>query len=146
MEKRRLSAIGTFFLKFILPAIWLGVCGQSLFGIYPDDEYIIPLALGIIGLVFTLPVMGTLKKVYLRGDELIISNYFKTITIPVSAIIEISESYFFSPKLIWIHLKGPTPFGWKIKFMPIIYGKDLFCLFTSHSLVKELRELAGLRD
>lgn len=99
----------------------------------------------ILGFLLILFYGATLKKVYLAEDKLIISNYLKKIEVPVSAIAEVSENYFFN-KMIWIHLKGPTPFGSTIKFMPIIYLKDFFCQFSSHSLVKELRNVAGLPD
>lgn len=146
MEKRRLSAVGTFFFKFGFPVIWVVMWGFAAFLIYPDVFFVPILVMGILGFLLLFACGAALKKVYLEGDKLIVSNYFKTIEIPVSEINQVKENYMVSPKLIWIHLKSPTPFGRKIKFMPIIYLKDFFCQFSSHSLVKELRELAGLRD
>ncbi|MFK8031000.1 MAG: hypothetical protein AB8G18_12265 [Gammaproteobacteria bacterium] len=58
-----------------------------------------------------------LKKVQLKCNELIVSNFRTEIRIPLSEIDKATGSKLVSPELVWIHLKNPTPFGSKIQFM-----------------------------
>ena len=136
MQKRRISAIGTFFFKFCIPTISLLftiLCAADdwMFGIIP-----------FIVLLLITSLTASLKRVWIEEDTLVISNYLKTIRVPIVAIACVSENFLINPKLICIVFKHHTPFGLKIKFTPIIYFKDIFSPFTSHSLVAELRALS----
>ncbi len=144
MEKRRLSLFGTFFFKFGLPALWISVLGSFALPMFRSDAamaFFFFLA-GFIVTIFIFWRIVSFKKVYIDGTHLIISNYIKTIRVQLSQIYSVSENFFFGPKLVWIFFKSPTVFGTKIKFTPIISLKDIFCQFTSHSVVEELRTLA----
>ena len=150
MQRKRLSADSrTFVLKFIFPAsciVVLGItCIRLLFQDNTKEQYV-DIVTGIIYCTIVLFVflrLGvTLKKVSIDGSELVISNYFKKIRVPLSQIHSVSTGSFFSPMLIWITFKPPTAFGSKIKFMPRI--ANFYCYLDSRSVVKELRELAGI--
>ena len=144
MEKRRLSFFGTFFFKFSFPAFWIILWVLFTLPMFRGDVQMnFPfLLVGFIGAIFTFWIGASLKKVYTDGTHLIISNYIKTIKVPLSQIYNVAENFLISPKLVWIFFKNPTVLGTKIKFMPIIPLKDIFCQFTSHSIVKELKTLA----
>jgi hypothetical protein len=60
------------------------------------------------------------KKVVLKGDFLYISNYLKSIEVPVSDIdtIEASDFWGWQPQTVTIKLKSRTIFGNKIVFVP----------------------------
>ena len=135
MQKRRISAIGTFFFKFCFPTIFL------LLTICAADDWVFAIIPFIVLLLIT-SLTASLKRVWIEEDTLVISNYLKTIRVPIDAIAYVSENFFISPKLICIVFKHHTPFGLKIKFTPIIYFKDIFSPFISHSLVSELRALS----
>lgn len=107
-----------------------------------NDERLTFLIPFIIITVIVVLIGAPLKKITIDGSELVISNYYKKIRVPLSQIHCVSENFLISPKLIWITLKTPTTFGSKIKFIPVISLRDSFCAFHSHSIVKELIELS----
>jgi len=146
MHKKRLSMFGTFFFKVMFPAIWIGGFGHgTLLGWQSDaEEKYVFLVAWIIGSTIILLATASLKCVKIEDADLVISNYIKTIRVPLSQIHSVSENYFVSPKLVWITFKAPTVFGDKIKFSPVISLRDWFCAFHSHSIVKELRELSEI--
>ena len=71
--------------------------------------------IGIALVLFT----GRLKRVWIEGGQLYISNLFKTVTVSKSNIEEVKETILSHPKFIKIKFKEKTPFGYKIKFIPL---------------------------
>ena len=144
MHRKRLSSFGSFFFKVIFPFMWICLFGCGTLCEWQSDakeKYQFLVAWLVVG-TFLLIVLASLKRVSIEDTDLVISNYIKTIRVPLSQIQSVSENFFFSPKLIWITFKTPTTFGRKIKFIPVISLRDFFCAFRSHSIVKELRELS----
>jgi len=82
-----------------------------------------------------------LKKVYIEDGELVISNYLKTIRVPLREMQEVKENRFISPRHAWIHLKNESPFGDKIMFMPPLR----FLLLFAHPMVEELQKMIMYR-
>lgn len=82
-----------------------------------------------------------LKKVYIEKDELVISNYFKTIRLPLKEMQDVKENRFISPRHAWIYLKNESSFGNKIMFMPPLR----FLLFFAHPTVEELQKMIMYR-
>jgi hypothetical protein len=70
----------------------------------------------IVALVVNLP----LKRVKFDGKVLLVSNYLKEISIPLSGIVDIQETRLsrISPRKIVLTLREPSEFGSRIKFVP----------------------------
>ena len=91
------------------------------------------------GSAFLLFKSARLKYVSVDDDYLYVSNFFREIVIPLSDIHDVTENVWINYHPVTIHLKHPSEFGDKIVFMP----KTRFSLFSSHPVVKELKQLAG---
>jgi hypothetical protein len=82
-----------------------------------------------------------LKEVSVDDNFLYVSNYLKEIPIPLSEVYDVTENVWVNTHPVTIHLKSPSEFGDKIVFMP---KTRAFAFFSSHPVVKELKELARL--
>jgi hypothetical protein len=77
-----------------------------------------------------------------------ISNYLKEISLPLSAIADVTENgliHIFHSDPITVRFRRNTEFGEKITFVPVTSKRSLdFDPFgwTSHLVVDELRQLA----
>ena len=80
-----------------------------------------------------------LKMVMLSGDSLIVSDYFKTIKVPLREIDDVCERKWVKGHPIAVTFKTDTEFGRKIFFLPAFS----FRLFGPHPMVDQLQ---GLRD
>ena len=138
--KRNISSSFTFFHKYIFPSVWTGGFGYATLRLIlsEDEECILFLMLWIIG-SFLWVFCIRLKKVVIDDKYLYISNYFKTIKVPLSEIESVVENVFISTHPIWICFKNKTGFGYKIMFMPNFHWRCMF--FCSHPVVKELCRL-----
>jgi len=132
----------TIIYKFVIPVFWLGVFGDGTISMFSHGhkEALIFLVGLIVGAFFLAITCFPLKRVRVNGDDLLISNYIKTVKVPVSAIEDVTESLFINIHPVWIHFRHKTEFGKKIMFMPV----QKFILFGSHPIVCELKELAKL--
>ena len=74
---------------------------------------------------------------------LYVSNYMKEITVPLTEIYDVTENIWINIHPVTIHLKSPSEFGDKIRFMP---KTRFFAWFSSHPIVNELKELAKLNN
>lgn len=147
--KRTLSSSATFFLKFIFSAIFIAAAGLLLFifffwPIITHERFIWPAAIFAIiwsGIAVSCCYLVTmpLKKVNVDDRTLYVSNYINEIAIPLSEIDRVEELYEFRFKPILIHLKSPTLFGQKIKFMP---HTEFKWWWKEHSVIGELKEMA----
>jgi hypothetical protein len=143
--RRRLSSYQTILFKFVLPGLWI-----PLFGMAPLSAFIrsdagplspppwIFLFVWIAGSAFLLWDARRLKFVSVDDDFLYASNYLREIAIPWAEIRDVTESVWINTHPVTIHLKSPSEFGDKIVFMP----KTRFSFFSSHPVVKELKQLA----
>ena len=68
--------------------------------------------------VWLLYMFVPLKSVYLTDDSLLVSNYMKTVEIPLSNIDYVSKPDWSNHQTISVHLRTPSVFGSKIIFMP----------------------------
>ena len=80
-----------------------------------------------------------MKKVEMNHKTLYISNYFKTIEVPLKEIESVSGSLFFSLEFVWITLSKRSKFGRRIIFAGEMRLNSCFSL---HPIVYELRDLA----
>ncbi len=76
----------------------------------------------ILGGTFAFWMLGGLKRVFLKGDSLLVSNYLKEVEIPLSDVEHVSGPENSSHRRIAIHLRSPSAFGNKIVFMPPLFG------------------------
>jgi hypothetical protein len=94
-----------------------------------------------VGEIFLWLMGGNLKRVFIDGDQIVISNYFKTCRIPISQINSVSENILFAPKIIYITFNVKTIFGQKIKFIPRGSPVDMLSYFGgTHSIVKYMEK------
>ncbi len=143
---KELSSPLTFFYKFVFPLLWFGGFG---FGgrkvIFSPESYdarwlqYVGLWLGIT--IFMYFTTGDVKKVYLDGKKLIVSNFFSTDQIDISQVSAVDGTTFLSPKLVWFTLKEPSSFGKKIAFLP---RHRMSSGLGKHPLVHDLQKEFGL--
>ncbi len=141
MENKKIISSGlTFFYKYILPLLLTGTMGflTVYFLLNAPEKCVFTLSFLLIGNGYFFIYQLPLKRIEIRDNDLIISNYLKSISVPVSEIEKITENASVNIHPVWIHLKHKTVFGKKIMFMP-----RSFHLFGSHPIVKELYELAN---
>jgi len=146
--RRNLSSIQTIIMKIFFPGLWTVIFSAAILSVFfgrvhgpeslPRWGYVL---FWIGGLVFVWWGSVRLKVVSVDNDFLYVSNYLKEIAIPLSDIYDVTENVWLNTHPVTIHLKSPSEFGDKILFMP----KTRFSMFSSHPVVKELKQLAGLK-
>jgi len=149
--RKLISSQSTFFYKIIFTTMWIGMfsLGTLLmwFGVSNGNGELDPeineskwicLVVTIIGTIIIYWYCMRLKKVEVDEEGFHVSNYLKTITIPVHDLEDVSGSIFIVPELIWLKFKQTTEFGYKIVFIPPL---RLFGGFNEHPLVSQLKTL-----
>jgi len=144
--KRRLSSLQTFLMKFIFPVFWISIWGTGTLMMFltgVDDPKAPPKWLFLILWIVITPFLYwtcmRLKEVSVDDNFLYVSNYLKEIAIPLSEIQDVTENVWVNLHPVTIHLRSSSEFGDKIVFMPTA---RVFAFFSSHPVVKELKELA----
>ncbi|MBI5057636.1 MAG: hypothetical protein HZB61_13560 [Nitrospirae bacterium] len=148
---RVISSGGTFLIKFIIPTLLIGA---SLFFL----AIIIPVYLKskIMGMVLIIPLLiiyllkpfklAAIKRVAIDDKSIFISNYIKTISIPITEIDNVKQVYIYmhwrqDNRYIVLRLLSDTAMGREIIFKPLlqefIFNEDV------HPLIAEL---ISLRD
>ena len=147
---RTISSALTLFFKWIVP-LWIAVFGAATLmawgGLFDGSEAqavgyvrVIFLAVWLLGLFSILWICVPLKRVRIDAGKLYISNYFTEITVPFTAVREITENRWVNINPVTIHLASHTVFGDRIRFMPT---SRAFVMFSSHPIVTELRQQAA---
>lgn len=147
---RKLSSSVTLVYKFLFPVFWIGMFSFGTFTLYFDPQAWSSrghmqsnpapffLIATVLGTLFLYWACMRLKVVKLEGSDLIISNYLRTVRVPLRDVESVSASLFMNPELIWITFRQPTDFGSKIVFMPpprFHFG------LTRHPMAAELQAL-----
>jgi len=144
-----LSSKSTFFYKFVFPAFWIGmVVFVTLLtflvpgsfegdGAVRDVRWMV-LGAAVVGTGLIYWACMRVKRVFLDENEFVISNYRRTIRVPLRDVERVSSSALLNPELIWLHLRRPTEFGNRIVFMP---KQRFFRGFTRHPLAQRLSDL-----
>ena len=135
--KREISSTLTFIPKFIAPSVW-SIALVIL--IVADGITVLHFIVWGIG-AFCIFFFGVpIKKVFIYGSHLIISNFDKEIRVSLSDIEHVGNNHFFI-HTVGVRFNKQTEFGKDIMFMP----KTLmtFFPFVSHPIVKELKELSA---
>jgi len=155
---RTLSVRSTFLLKFLLPPIWIAGLGYAILQLWLRPEEVLldgEAGSGILQWLLTglfvasLAVLWAfvlpLKRVRLESDGLSISNYFREITVPFSAIESVRQNWLPTYRLITLGFRNRTPFGRRVIFMPAGRSRMAFWrkdYWDEDELVPELRKLA----
>jgi hypothetical protein len=149
---KAISSRATGFYK-IFPFVWSLGFGQGVIGLFfgayrdsggnnpPDLMKWLFLGIWVAVSIVAYCLFASLKVVRVGDDTLRISNFFSEESIPTSEIGNITENCWINIHPVTIHLKRPTKFGNKIRFMP----KMRFFNIGSHPVVGELRAVAGFR-
>jgi hypothetical protein len=130
----------TFFYKFILTTVWPAGFGLAsvVMLLNGKPETMKFAVVWAIGTAFLLPC-ARLKRVEVDGAILVISNYLRDITVPVSEIADVRQNRLINIRPVTVAFRNETPFGRAITFMPL----TSFRLFSEDDIVKRLRSLAG---
>jgi hypothetical protein len=113
--QQQLSSRSTFFWKFIFPLVWGGGFGLGTLMMFispmegtpgkpppPDEIKYVFLTVWVGAVLFLLLLIAPLKRVRLNDGNLIVSNFFKDTTIPLSSITRVRENR-------WTHIGGKHP-------------------------------------
>jgi hypothetical protein len=120
----KLSSHLTFFYKFVFTTVW-----PALFGVAALLAFMQPAARAkgthlslllfcVVGALFLWWFCAGLKRVDLDGKSLVVSNYRRSIRVPVSAISEVRQNRLLNLRPITITFKRDTEFGRQVVFMP----------------------------
>ena len=140
---RFISSRMTVVFKFVLPLLWatgFTISVISMFASDPSREWQPPgffLVSAPLLYWFCLP----LKCVAIDGNDLLISNYFRTIRVPLLNIRKVSECRLINPRAVWVHFHDATEFGSKIVFLSTF---EILAIAHCHPIVDELRSYTPL--
>ena len=148
---KTISSRATLYFK-LLPVLWSSGFGLGTILLWVGDfrgknnelppegmKYIFTVAWAV-GTTASWGLCAGLKRVRIDGTRLYVSNYLEEISIPFSDVVKVTEDRWVNIHPVTIHLKNATEFGDRIKFMP----KSRFFGWTSHPVVHELKNLAGI--
>lgn len=148
-EMEDLSSRLTFFFKVVFPTFWIGAFALATLFMFVSPESFQGdsdvrelrqgfLFLTVAGSTFFYLTCLRAKRVLLDGDDFVVSNYRRSIRIPVRSVERASASILLTPELMWLHLRESSDFGDRIMFIP---GQRLLGGYTRHPLAKRLNRL-----
>jgi hypothetical protein len=149
---RNISSVQTFWMKFLLPSIWILGFGSGTVSLWlgimhgrnnappPEDMKWVFLMIWIAGTLGFLWMAASLKRVRVDSQCLYVSNYLRETSTPFSNIKDVTENRWVNYHPVTIHFRDAIEFGDKIRFMP---KQRYFGFWRSHPIVGELKELAG---
>lgn len=148
---RTLSSEWTFFYKFVFPVLWMGFIAYIILAMFAatgspgfsgNFQFVILSAMTVLASGWWYWISIRLKKVTLKDDLLLISDFRKQVEIPLRDVERVSGSILMNPELVWLHLARPTEFGEKIVFMAKF---RFFSGLTRNPVVEELDRLIRLQ-
>lgn len=149
MQRIRLSSSITFFYKFISPFLSLiGFVIMLRFVYGPVLRQFPPFAILVVFFAFAgaLAMNGWLaykiKKVFVEGDHLIVSDYQREVAIRLDEIYDVNEMRWMQPYWITITFRRPTEFGDSILFIPPF---RLLSFWVANPLVDKIMAMASNR-
>jgi hypothetical protein len=143
----RLSSYATFSYKFVFPCAWIAIFGSgTLMGLFAPDSGDFAgrgtmLFALVVGSLLLWWVCARLKRVRLRGETLLVSNYIREIEVPLSEVTGVKQPLYWTSNLrpVTVEFASETRFGRSIVFMPPIS----FNLFVESPVARRLRELTA---
>jgi len=145
--RRQLSSRHTWAYRWLIPAlltiaaiyaVWVSALRPAA-GVPTTLSVLTGIAIAA-ALMIVARILDRAKRVWLRDDSLVISDYRQEIEVRLTDIREITLTRYFWPDRIRIRFRQPTAFGDSIVFfpphhMPPFSGK--------HPLIEELERLRG---
>ena len=124
----RLSSNLTLFFKLFIPTGWVSFFGLFTLVIFVVDTTDKPLLASTIFrfsflaffLIFFAIIYFTifqLKRVEQQGENIFVTDYFKTVKFPIENINRVSTLNLILFKVVWFHLKSKGIFGKRIPFL-----------------------------
>ena len=142
-QKRSISSMLTVFYKFILPFLNMFFLIVIMLPVFQTENYKMEnllsnlpvfIIFGII-IIFVVYIYSRIKKVEIDANNLYISNFRETITVPLYNVDKITQNVLLNPEIVKVWLKNDTQFGNFITFCPTY---RYFAFFSKHPVVKEL--------
>jgi hypothetical protein len=112
-----LSSSITPFTKFVLPGGFLAALPLWIFQIQDPRFGCLPALSWAAACAFLVWWTAPIKKVSLRGDEFVISNYRREVVVPVSSLLKISEGAGNRTPNIALIFDPPTSMGRKVRIV-----------------------------
>ena len=150
--ERTLSSWSTGFMKYVFPALWIGVFGYGTLqlwlapeamvfngvrgGATRQDQWMFLIML-IVGTLFLAWACFPLKRVKLTERGFRISNYLEEIEVPFRSVSSVAQNRWLNMRPVVLHLRQDTQFGRRIVFLPA--RRRLFAVWREDELVSELR-------
>jgi len=140
---RSISHPATWFYKFFMPTAWiLGAGSVYIWKFLISDPNAIAFLIALIfGAIIFYLFFGRLKKVSIDEQNLMISNFRRETTVPLSNFLRASGSIGGNIEIICLHFEQETEFGKSVIFMP---PSRFFAGFSYHPLVQELNAIARI--
>ncbi len=147
--QRELSSSATVWWKFIFPLIWISGFGAGtvalwLGAFHGRDNQPPPiwmrwqfLGIWLVASAFLIWFSSRLRRVSLRDGQLIVSNFFREVSIPVTVMTRVRQSYMSRPPTIIIYLDRQTPLGRRVVFVP--EGRSHY--LSEHPMTTELKAI-----
>ncbi len=128
---KKLSTNLTFFWR-LYAIVWILFFPISgFFGLYRYFSFsekvfnagklVLFILFALISSVFVHFMLGKLKNVFLDGNSLVVSNFFKQIRIPFSNVSHVDNPDWSSLRRVKIILHKPSEFGEEIVFAPPMF-------------------------
>lgn len=142
--RKRLSTRLTFFWKYIFSTVWFfGFGTATLIELINGGElgivFVLAFAFGSL-LIYYIFVRA--QKVEITNKYLYVSDFRKTVKIPLTNITYVADNVIFKPRPIFIKFKEDTEFGKQIMF--IAYTQP-FLFYSTHPAVNEIRSRVNLK-
>jgi len=153
---RTLSWSGTFLMTRLFPAVWIFGFGigtlwllvspgtiswNGVRGGAPQGAGWLMLAAWLTGSTLILFLAWGLKRVRLRDNELLVSNYLREIAVPLRDVATVRQRMFPHFGSITVEFRSETPFGQRVTFIP--NGRRARWLGEEGAVVQELRALVA---
>ena len=141
---RIVSSSSTVFWKFIFPGLWIVGFGAgavvSAFTSAPgDSSRWLPVCIWLGGSAFLFFFSVRLCWVAISGGCLLVSTYFREISVPLSAISRVTQSYLSRPQTLTVCVDRDTTLGRKFLFVAPGWPR----IFRRHPLAIELEQIAA---
>ncbi len=139
---RTLSSPLTFLYKFLVSPLCAGVVLWCAFTCVQLSDNLVALPAALLGGALFLGGFihfASLKKVVLRGEFLVVSNFVTSQTFPLSTITSVEGSALLHHRPVWVGCRSGAGKAKTVVFMPPL----LFMFFQVHPVVQELRSLVA---
>jgi hypothetical protein len=141
---RIVSSRSTIFWKFVFPGLWIVGFGAgaivSVFTSVPGEaSRWLPICIWLGGSAFLLFFSVRLCWVAISDGCLLVSTYFREVSLPLSAISQVTQSYLSRPQTLTVRVDRDTPLGRKFLFVASGWPR----IFSRHPLAIELEEIAA---